>query len=152
MAYDNLRDFIAVLERNGELVRIKAEVDAALEIAQITDRVSKEQGTENKALLFERVTDSAFPVLTNAFGSLKRMCLALEVRDLDEIGQRIRDIIDPVNLFPPPGAGLMDKLQMLPKLAELSNFFPKTVNALGRRLVRGQGHPREGLHQHRQPR
>ncbi len=71
MAYDTLRDFIAVLEKNNELVRIKAEVDADLEIAEITDRVSKEKGAANTALLFEHVTGSKFPVLTNAFGSLK---------------------------------------------------------------------------------
>ena len=105
MSYDHIRDFIAVLEQQGELVRIKAEVDAVLEIPEITDRVSKEQGTANKALLFERVKGSRFPVLTNAFGSMKRMCLALEVRNLDEIGLRIREIIDPVNLFPGPGPG-----------------------------------------------
>lgn len=127
MAYENIRDLIQALEQQGELIRIKAEVDAVLEIAEITDRVSKEQGAANKALLFERVKGSAFPVLTNAFGSMKRMCLALEVQNLDEIGQRIREIVDPANLFPGPGAGIMDKLQMLPKLAELSNFFPKTV-------------------------
>src|SRR3990172_4475020 len=129
MAYDTLRDFIAVLEKNGELVRVRAEVDAELEIAEITDRVSKQKGAENKALLFERVKGSAFPVLTNAFGSMKRICLALEVGDLDEIGRRIKEIVDPTNLFPPPGrgAGIMDKLGMLPKLAELGNFFPKTV-------------------------
>jgi 4-hydroxy-3-polyprenylbenzoate decarboxylase len=113
MAYDTLRDFIAVLEKNGELVRVRAEVDAELEIAEITDRVSKQKGTENKALLFERVKGSAFPVLTNAFGSMKRICLALEVGDLDDIGRRIKEIIDPVNLFPGPGAGIMDKLGML---------------------------------------
>ena len=127
MVYDNLRDFIAALEKNGELIRIKAEVDAELEIAEITDRVSKEKGSQNKALFFERVTGSSFPVLTNAFGSMKRMCLALEVGSLDEVGQRIKDIVDPINLFPGPGAGIMDKIQMLPKLAELSGFFPKTV-------------------------
>ena len=127
MAYDNLRGFIAALEKNGELIRIKAEVDAELEIAEITDRVSKEKGSRNKALFFERVKGSSFPVLTNAFGSMKRMCLALEVGSLDEVGQRIKDIVDPVNLFPGPGAGIMDKIQMLPKLAELSGFFPKTV-------------------------
>ena len=55
MAYENIRDFIALLEKNGELIRIKAEVDAELEIAEITDRVSKEKGAANKALLFERV-------------------------------------------------------------------------------------------------
>src|SRR3990172_11301168 len=127
MAYDTLRDFIAVLEKNGELVRVRAEVDAELEIAEITDRVSKQKGSENRALLFERVKGSSFPVLTNAFGSLKRICLALEVERLDEIGQRIKELIDPTGLFPGPGAGLLDKLGMLPKLAELSNFFPNTV-------------------------
>ena len=127
MAYTNIREFIVKLEQQGELVRIKAEVDAVLEIAEITDRVSKEQGTSNKALLFEHAKGSSFPVLTNAFGSMKRMCLALEVQSLDDIGQRIREIVDPTNLFPKPGAGIVDKLQMLPKLAELSNFFPKTV-------------------------
>ena len=89
MAYENIRDFIAVLELQGELIRIKTEVDAVLEIAEITDRVSKEQGTSNKALLFERVKGSAFPVLTNAFGSLKRMCLALEVQNLDDTLPRL---------------------------------------------------------------
>src|SRR5512147_957455 len=127
MAFDSIRDFIALLDKQGELIRIKPEVDSELEIAEITDRVSKEKGSANKALLFERVKGSAFPVLTNAFGSMKRMCLALEVVSLDDIGRQIRDIVDPVNLFPGPGSGLMDKLQMLPKLAELANFFPKTV-------------------------
>jgi 4-hydroxy-3-polyprenylbenzoate decarboxylase len=127
MAYQNLRAFITYLEQQGGLVRIKAEVDPALEIAEITDRVSKAQGTANKALLFERPAGSAFPVLMNAFGSLERMCQSLEVSDLDEIGQRIREIVDPVNLFPGPGAGFLDKIQVLPKLAELSSFFPKTV-------------------------
>ena len=127
MAYDTLRDFIAVLEKNKELVRVKAEVDADLEIAEITDRVSKEKGAANKALLFERVTGSAFPVLTNAFGSMKRICLALEVESLDEVGQRIKELVDPTNLFPGPGAGILDKLEVLPKLAELAKFFPKTV-------------------------
>jgi 4-hydroxy-3-polyprenylbenzoate decarboxylase len=127
MAFENIRDFIAFLEKQGELIRVKAEVDAELEIAEITDRVSKQKGAENKALLFERVKGSAFPVLTNAFGSMKRICLALEVERLDAIGGRIREIIDPVNLFPGPGAGIMEKIQMLPKLAELAGFFPKNV-------------------------
>ena len=110
MAYESLRDFIAVLEKNGELVRIKAEVDAELEIAEITDRVSKQKGTENKALFFEKVKDSKFPVLTNAFGSMKRMCLSLEVADLDDIGRRVKEIVDPTNLFPGPGAGFISRI------------------------------------------
>ena len=127
MSYDNIRDFIDRLEREGELIRIKAEVDAELEIAEITDRVSKQKGAPNKALLFERVKGSAFPVLTNAFGSMRRMCLALEVENLDDIGARIREMLDPLSLFPGPGAGFMEKLGMLPKLAEAANFFPRTV-------------------------
>lgn len=127
MAYDSIRNFINVLEQQGELVRIKTEIDPELEISEITDRVSKGKGAPNKALFFERVKGYSFPVVTNLFGSMRRMSLALEVETLDEIGQRIREIIDPINLFPGPGAGLMDKLQMLPKLAELSNFFPKTI-------------------------
>lgn len=127
MPYKNLREFIALLEQKGELVRIRAEVDAVLEIAEITDRVSKRKGAENKALLFERVRNSAFPVLTNAFGSLRRICLALEAGELDEIASRVREIIDPANLFPGPGAGFLDKIQMIPKFAELANVFPKTV-------------------------
>jgi len=127
MAYDNLRDFIARLEKSDELIRIEAEVDPVLEVAEITDRISKEKGAPNKALLFERVKGSAFPILTNAFGSLKRICLALEVDDLDQLGGRIREIIDPANLFPGPGAGIMEKLSALPKLAELAGFFPKIV-------------------------
>src|SRR3990172_154212 len=107
MAYDTLRDFIAVLEKNGELVRVKAEVDAALEIAEITDRVSKQKGAENKALLFERVKDSAFPVLTNAFGSMKRICLALDVADLDEIGRGEPAGLDPADFFSLPLPGVM---------------------------------------------
>ena len=140
MAYDSLRDFIELLDNQGELVRIKAEVDAELEIAEITDRVSKEKGTANKALFFERVKGSAFPVLTNTFGSMKRMCSALEVQDLDEIGRQIRDVVDPTNLFPGPGAGLMDKLQMLPKLSELAGFFPKTIKRAPCQEVVWTGH------------
>ncbi len=127
MAFNDLRAFLSLLEKRGELVRIKAEVDAELEIAEITDRVSKEQGAPNRALLFERVKGTAFPVVTNVFGSMERMQLALEAESLDEIGDRINQIIDPTSLFPGPGAGLLDKVQLLPKLAELTAFFPKTV-------------------------
>jgi len=127
MAYESLREYIKILEKNRELFRVTAEVDPTLEIAEITDRVSKQKGAENKALLFERVKGVSFPVLTNAFGSMKRICLALEVDNLDEIGSRIKELVDPTGLFPGPDAGIMDKLQILPKLSELAKFFPKTV-------------------------
>ena len=77
MAYKNLQEFINVLEREGELVRIKTYVDPHLEIAEITDRISKSKDG-GKALLFEN-TGYDFPVLMNAYGSEKRMCLALGV-------------------------------------------------------------------------
>ena len=76
MAYADLRDFIAALERAGELRRIRTEVDPVLEITEITDRVSKRGGP---ALLFERVKGSSMPVLINAFGTPARMNLALQV-------------------------------------------------------------------------
>lgn len=127
MAYKDLRDFIHALEKEGELVRITAEVNRDLEITEITDRVSKEKGAKNKALLFENVKGYKTPILTNMMGSEKRMAMALGVKSLDEIGDRITDLLDPSALFPPPGAGLMDKLKTLPKLAELTHIFPKTV-------------------------
>jgi 4-hydroxy-3-polyprenylbenzoate decarboxylase len=86
--YRNLTDFIQVLEAEGELVRIKAPVSSFLEITEITDRVSKSP-SGGKALLFEQVDGSSFPVITNAFGSEKRISLALGVRKLDELGRRV---------------------------------------------------------------
>ena len=76
MAYSSLRDFVKELEQAGELKRIKAEVSPNLEITQITDRVSKAEGP---ALLFENVEGSDMPLLINAFGSYKRMAMALEI-------------------------------------------------------------------------
>jgi 4-hydroxy-3-polyprenylbenzoate decarboxylase len=90
MAYNDLREFIEALDKAGELMRITAPVSADLEIAEITDRVSKLPGSENKALLFENVIGYDMPVLINAQGSMKRMCLSLEVEDLNTIADRIR--------------------------------------------------------------
>ena len=76
MAYRDLREFIARLEKAGELRRISAEVDPVLEITEITDRVSKAGGP---ALLFEKPKGSRIPLLINSVGSARRMNLALEV-------------------------------------------------------------------------
>jgi 4-hydroxy-3-polyprenylbenzoate decarboxylase len=73
MALDDLRQWIALLEARGQLVRIKTPVSPLLEITEITDRVSKGPVQENKALLFESVSGSEIPVLINAFGSAERM-------------------------------------------------------------------------------
>ena len=129
MAYDDLRDWINTLHKADELRRIDVEVDPILEMAEIADRAAKMgRGTSKAggpALLFENV--KGFPgakVLMNQFGSDRRMKLALETDSLDAIADRIR-----VLLKPETPTGLLDKLKMLPKLAEVGSFFPKTIAA-----------------------
>ncbi len=121
MAHRDLRDFITQLERKGELKRISAEVDPVLEITEITDRVTKAGGP---ALLFERPKGSRIPLVINLLGTELRMNLALGVDRLDEAAGRVRAILD---MQTPQG--FLDKLKMLPKLAELGSFFPKTVKS-----------------------
>ena len=129
MAYDDLRDWIKTLDKAGELKRIREEIDPILEIAEITDRASKSV-TKNgikggPALLFENV--KGYPgaqVLMNQFGSERRMKLALETDSLDDIAGRIRALLE----LKLPG-GVMEKLKMLPMLAQIGNFFPKTIAA-----------------------
>jgi 4-hydroxy-3-polyprenylbenzoate decarboxylase len=121
MAYKDLREFIEVLDKKGLLKRVKTEVSAELEITEIIDRVVKNNGP---ALLFENVLGSQIPVFANAFGTMERMCLALEVEDLDEIGSRIRKLLE----FEAPKS-IWDGIKMLPMMAELSSFPPKHVNS-----------------------
>jgi 4-hydroxy-3-polyprenylbenzoate decarboxylase len=127
LAYNDLREWIAALERAGELKRIKTEVDPILEIAEITDRVSKSRDKQGKAggpaLLFEKPKGSDIPVLINQFGSERRMRMALEVDSLDEVADRIRQFMDVKS-----PQGFLDKVKMLPMLAEMGKFFPKTVS------------------------
>lgn len=122
MAYNDLRDFIAALEKENELIRIKTPVSAHLEIAEITDRISK-AGSGNKALLFENVEGYDMPVLINAFGSMKRMNMSLEVDNLDSIADRIR-----VFIKPKVPESFMDKLAFLPTILEVGKFPPKVVS------------------------
>ncbi len=116
MAYKDLHEFIKHLEEKGQLKRIKAEVDAELEITEITDRVSKKYGP---ALLFEKVKGSPYPLLINAMGTYDRMSMALGVKQLDDIGNDIEHFIDMSNYL-----GLMKKFQSLPKLTRLATVFP----------------------------
>ena len=127
MAYDDLRDWIKALDRAGELKRVRTEVDPILEIAEIADRVSKSRDQQGnvggKALLFENVKGHpGAKLLINQFGSARRMRLALEVDSLDEIADRIRAFMDVKS-----PQGFLDKVKMLPMLAEMGKFFPKTV-------------------------
>jgi len=127
LAYDDLRDWIKALDRAGELKRIGTETDPILEITEIVDRVSKSKDSHGtvggKALLFENVKGyTGSKLLINQFGSPKRMKLALEVDALDEIADRIRAFMDVKS-----PQGFLDKVKMLPMLAEMGKFFPKTV-------------------------
>ena len=124
MAFQDLREFIGLLEQHHLLKRIKTEVDPELEITEITDRVSKMKGAKNVALLFENVRGSSMPVLMNAFGSYERMALALGVEKLDDVADDLRDMlkipyISPQNKF-------MAMTQILPKIKNTIKF-PKYV-------------------------
>ena len=121
MAYKDLQEFLRLLDKKGELKRIAAPLDPYLEIAEVTDRVSKAVGP---ALFFENPKGSRFPVVTNAFGSFPRMNLALESEDLDALGRRIDDVLE---MEKPEG--LIEKLKLLPKLAKMAGIFPKTVQS-----------------------
>lgn len=126
MAYKNQQQFIDVLERAGELARIKEYVDPKLEIAEITDRISKTPGG-GKALIFEN-TGYDFPVLMNAYGSGKRMCLALGVDHLDDVAREIETLF---HLLASPKESIVDKLKMLPKLNQFASWMPKVKSGRG---------------------
>jgi 4-hydroxy-3-polyprenylbenzoate decarboxylase len=136
LAYDDLRAWIAALDRAGELKRIRTEADPILEVAEITDRVSKahvgtdafvrpaERSSANSALLFQNLKGHpGSQLLINQFGSARRMNLALEVNSLDEVADRIRAFMDVKS-----PQGFLDKVKMLPMLAEMGKFFPKTIS------------------------
>lgn len=120
MGYKNLHNFITALEKAGELKRITAEVDPYLEITEIADRMSK---TGGPALLFERVKGSSYPVLINAFGSYKRMQMALHCNSFDDIGKKIFDLIT----MQPPKT-LTEKIKALLMLKDIATLMPKEVN------------------------
>jgi 4-hydroxy-3-polyprenylbenzoate decarboxylase len=122
--FESLRQFIAFLEERKQLVRIQEPVKADLEITEITDRVTKAGGP---ALLFENVvkvdgSKSDFPLLINAYGTWKRMAWALGVEDVEEIASEIDALIKTA-----PPSSFFEKLRMLPKLAKIGSFLPKTV-------------------------
>ena len=137
MAYNDLREWIAALDKAGELKRIKEPVSPRLEIAEITDRVSKSgsgsrsvKGAQGyapggPALLFENIVGHpGHKVFINQFGSERRMAMALGVDRIELIAERIQALM---HMKAPEG--LLDKLKMLPQVAELARSFPKTVSA-----------------------
>jgi 4-hydroxy-3-polyprenylbenzoate decarboxylase len=116
----DLRDWIALLEREGELVRVSAEVDPDLEITEIVDRTVKAGGP---ALLFERPKGSGHPLLINQFGTERRMCLAFGVERLDDVAERLEEVLE---MQPPQG--LVEKVKGLKKLKSIADSMPKTVS------------------------
>ena len=120
MPFPSLHEFVDALRKAGELHVVSARVDPYLEIAEITDRVVKAGGP---ALLFDDVAGSSFPVLTNQFGTRRRMAMALGASDLDEVAARVRSLVD----FAPPGSSLAEKFSALKRLAPLANAAPKMV-------------------------
>jgi 4-hydroxy-3-polyprenylbenzoate decarboxylase len=115
----DLRDWIRRLERERELVRVIAEVDADLEITEITDRTVRAGGP---ALLFENVKGSGLPLLINQFGTERRMCLAFDAPSLDDVAHKLEDVLE---MQPPQG--LVDKVRGLQKLKSIADSRPRTV-------------------------
>jgi 4-hydroxy-3-polyprenylbenzoate decarboxylase len=126
MAYRNQQEFIKALESSGELLRVKIYVNPILEMAEITDRFSK-TNNGGKALLFEN-TGYDFPVLMNAYGSEKRMCMALGVSQLDDVAKEIENLF---KLLSAPKEGILDKLKLLPKLSQFASWMPKVKSGRG---------------------
>lgn len=126
MAYKNLNEFVKVLEKNDELIRVKGYVNPELEITEITDRFSKQPGG-GKALLFEN-TGTGFPVLINQFGSIERMCLSLGVQSLDEVGEGIESLFKDLAS---PKESFLEKLKLLPQLKRMSSWMPTVISGKG---------------------
>lgn len=121
-----LREFIAKLEAEGELLRIKAKVDTRFEMCEIVDRISKSEGG-GKAVLFEN-TGTDYPVLMNMMGSDRRMAMALGVESLEEISERIERLLK--EALSPKGS-MWEKLQVLPLLKDVAKWFPKRCSGRG---------------------
>jgi 4-hydroxy-3-polyprenylbenzoate decarboxylase len=139
MPYPDLQTFVRALEDAGQLRRIAAEVDPLLEVAEITDRVSKSPAAGNDpppsadpvhggrgghALLFERVAGASMPLLINAYGSYARIRMALGCESLEELAERVQAMIKPE-----VPTGLVEKMKTLPELMKLASFPPKVVNS-----------------------
>ena len=120
MHYTNLTSFIKALDKAGQLKRIAAPVSPYLEIAEIADRISKSNGP---ALLFENIVGSDFPVLINAYGSPRRMAMALSSLDIEDLAARIESLVKTQ-----PPQGLLEKVKMLFTLKELSDILPHEIS------------------------
>ncbi|HEY1013951.1 MAG TPA: menaquinone biosynthesis decarboxylase [Herpetosiphonaceae bacterium] len=121
--FRDLREWIAFLEKRGQLKRIKAPVSADLEITEITDRISKSKDN-NVALLFENVKGHSMPVLINAVGSEQRMAWSLGLERLDQLRERLGSLVKPE-----VPDSVLDKFKKLGELSEVLRYRPKTVSS-----------------------
>jgi 4-hydroxy-3-polyprenylbenzoate decarboxylase len=142
LAYSNLQDYIGALEKAGELHRVKAMVSPLLEVTQVADRVSKSPAARQsahakafdphhhalggKALLFESIEGSKFPLMINGFGSYRRMEMALDCEDggFESLAARVEALVKPE-----PPTGIMEKLKKGLELAKIASFAPKVVKS-----------------------
>jgi 4-hydroxy-3-polyprenylbenzoate decarboxylase len=122
MTFESLRDYMDALDRAGQLKRVTTKVSPNLEVAEILRRAMYSQ--QQPAILFENVQGSSMPILGNAFGTMERLHLALDVKDFTEIGSRIVQL---TKLKMP--SSTLDKLKMLPKLSEIAEYGPKNVDS-----------------------
>src|SRR5712691_2656322 len=132
--YSDLDAFLPDLERRSLLARVSEAVSPDLEIAAVTDRACKSPNG-GPALLFEKPTGFDIPVASNVFGSLERMCLALGVKQLDDLAHEIDEL-----MTPPAPKGILDALKLAPMLGRLADLMPKTVkDAPCQEIVRRDG-------------
>ncbi len=117
MSFPSLQAFVELLDRSGELIRIREFVSPNLQVSEIADRMSKNEG---KALLFEN-NGTGFPLLINSMGTEKRMCMALGVKTLDDTAKQIEELM--AGLMTPRDS-FFSKLALLPTLAEVAKFMP----------------------------
>jgi 4-hydroxy-3-polyprenylbenzoate decarboxylase len=120
--FDSLREYVESLEKVGQLRRIRTKVSVDLEIAEILRRVMYKN--EGPAILFENVEGYKIPVLGNAFGSLRRLKMALDMENFEEIGERMTTL---TKLKIPHG--LLNKVKMLPKLSEISTVILSSTSS-----------------------
>lgn len=118
MVFESLGEYVEALDQDGELKRISRKVNPNLEVAEIMRRLM--YARDQPAVLFENVDGFDIPILGNAFGTIKRLQIALELEDFTEIGNRIVDLTK-INL----PSGILNKLKMLPKLSEISDYGPR---------------------------
>src|SRR5215831_2346489 len=124
MPIESLTEFVDALEKANELKRIRTRVSTELEIAEILRRLMYNHDRPQPAILFENVEGSDMPVLGNAFGSIKRLKIALETDDFSDIGNRISDL---TKMKMP--AGVLSKIKMLPRLSEIADYGPRTTES-----------------------